>query len=119
MSSLASWSYTAKATVWPIVGTDKWNKPIYGAPVVIDCDYGGDGKRGSSSLGLSASVRLEFVVKNTFWSEYAIAKVGDMIALGESTSDMPSNDADEIKHIIRYADTFERIADDYAILTGV
>lgn len=113
MSSLANWSYTAKATIWPITGTDKWNKPTYGAPVVIDCDYGGDGKRSNGNIG------LEFVVKNTFWTEYAAAKVGDMIALGESSSATTPDDADEVKHIIRYADTFERIADDYAILTGV
>ena len=58
-------------------------------------------------------------VKNTFWTEYATAKVGDMIALGESSAATPPDDADEVRHIIRYADTFERIADDYAIMTGV
>ncbi|WJM80434.1 hypothetical protein [Pectobacterium brasiliense] len=119
MSSLANWSYTAKATIWPLADTDRYGKPTFGAPVVIDCDYGGDGKRGSSSLGLSASIRLEFVVKNTFWTEYAAAKVGDMIVLGESSAATPPDDADEVKHIIRYADTFERIADDWAIITGV
>lgn len=113
MSSLANWSYTAKATIWPVIDTDRYGKPTLGAPVVIDCDYGGDGKRGSGNLG------LEFVVKNTFWTEYATAKVGDMIALGESSASVPPGDADEVKHIIRYADTFERIADDYAIMTGV
>lgn len=113
MSSLANWSYTAKATIWPLADTDRYGKPTFGAPVVIDCDYGGDGKRGNSNVG------LEFVVKNTFWSEYATAKVGDMIALGESSAATPPDDADEVKHIIRYADTFERIADDFAILTGV
>ncbi|WP_264041538.1 hypothetical protein [Pectobacterium carotovorum] len=113
MSSLANWSYTAKATIWPLTDTDRYGKPTFGAPVVIDCDYGGDGKRGNSNVG------LEFVVKNTFWSEYATAKVGDMIALGESSAATPPDDADEVKHIIQYADTFERIADDYAILTGV
>lgn len=113
MSSVANWSYTAKATIWPVIDTDRYGKPTFGEPVVIDCDYGGDGKRGNGNLG------LEFVVKNTFWTEYATAKVGDMIALGESSATTAPDDADEIKHIIRYADTFERIADDYAILTGV
>ncbi|KFX20801.1 hypothetical protein [Pectobacterium betavasculorum] len=116
MSSVANWSYTAKATIWPVLDTDRYGKPTFGAPVVIDCDYGGDGKRGNGNVG------LEFVVKNTFWTEYADAKVGGMIVLGESTSSTsstPPDDADEVKHIIRYADTFERIADDYAILTGV
>ena len=27
--------------------------------------------------------------------------------------------ADEVRQVIRYADTFERLADDYAILTGI
>lgn len=114
MSSLAAWSYTAKATIWQVIETDRYGKPtLFSDPVVIDCDYGGDGKRGNGNVG------LEFVVKNTFWTEYAAAKVGDMIVLGESTALTPPNDADEVKHIIRYADTFYRTADDYAILTGV
>lgn len=113
MSSLAAWSYTAKATIWPVIDTDRYGKPTFGAPIVIDCDYGGDGKRGNGNAG------LEFVVKNTFWTEYAAAKVGDMIIIGESTSVTPPDDADEVKHIIRYADTFYRTADDYAVMTGV
>ncbi|GKX40428.1 hypothetical protein WCT81_04840 [Pectobacterium versatile] len=113
MSEIARWSYTAKATIWPLADTDRYGKPTFGVPVVIDCDYGGDGKRGSASFG------LEFVVKNTFWTEYAVAKVGDMIALGEHADTTPVADADEVRHIIRYADTFERTADDYAVITGV
>ncbi|MEQ9830555.1 hypothetical protein [Pectobacterium versatile] len=113
MSEIARWSYTAKATIWPVVDADRFNKPIFGPPVVIDCDYGGDGKRGNGNVG------LEFVVKNTFWTEYAAAKVGDMVIVGESSAATPPGDADEVKHIIRYADTFYRTADDYAIMTGV
>ena len=27
--------------------------------------------------------------------------------------------ADEVRQVIRYADTFERLADDYAVITGI
>lgn len=82
-------------------------------PIAILCDYQG---------GLSAKIGdlgREIVVKNTIWSEYAEAKEGDYILIGASTDTAPPDEADEIRQVIRYADTFERLADDYAILTGV
>ncbi|EPY4688628.1 TPA: hypothetical protein PCC30_001261 [Klebsiella pneumoniae] len=119
MSSIASWSYTAPATIWRRIrdadgsDTDGGGQP-YGweAPVAILCDYQG---------GLSAKIGdlgREIVVKNTIWTEYATAREGDYIFLGVSLSPTPPDDADEIRQIIRYADTFERLADDYAIITG-
>lgn len=78
------------------------------------CDYGG---------GLSAkigSIGTEIVVKNTFWSEYSEARKGDYLLIGESSeADPMAAGADEVMQVIRYADTFERTADDFAILTGV
>lgn len=78
------------------------------------CDYGG---------GLSArigSIGSEIVVKNTFWSEFSEAKKGDYLLIGESSEAEPlAAGADEVMQVIRYADTFERTADDFAILTGV
>jgi hypothetical protein len=72
--------------------------------------------------GLSAkigNIGTEIAVKNTFWSECSEAKRGDYILIGASTDADPINaGADEVMMVIRYADTFERIADDYAILTG-
>ncbi|WP_395303247.1 hypothetical protein R0L47_05610 [Pectobacterium polonicum] len=112
MSSLAAWSYTAKATIWPVIDTDRYGKPTFGEPVVIDCDYGGTSKQKSNTIG------NEIVVKLLFWTEYADAKQGDMIAIGEHSSSVPIGDADEIVNIERYADTFERLADDYEIATG-
>ncbi|EML6242725.1 TPA: hypothetical protein ACJ2P7_001210 [Klebsiella pneumoniae] len=119
MSSVANWSYTATATIWRRIrdadgsDTDGGGQP-YGweAPIAILCDYQG---------GLSAKIGdlgRELVVKNTIWSEYAEAKEGDYIFLGVSLSPNPPDDADEIRQMIRYADTFERLADDYAIITG-
>lgn len=114
MSSVANWSYTAQATIWRSIGTDEWNKPSFSAPFTIACDYGGDSKRGNADVG------REFVVKDTVWTEYAEAKEGDYLLIGVSTEANPiSAGADEIKHIIRHADTFDRVADDYALITGV
>ncbi|MCX8614979.1 hypothetical protein J3U38_07865, partial [Gilliamella sp. B3976] len=77
------------------------------------CDYGLDSALKTGDIGSG------FVIKNTFWTEYALANEGDFILIGESSElDPVKTGADEIKHIIRYADTFERIADDYALVTG-
>lgn len=78
------------------------------------CDYQG---------GLSAkigSIGTEIVVKNTFWSEYSEADKGDYLLIGTSIEPDPIvAGADEVMQVIRYADTFERLVDDWAILTGV
>lgn len=114
MSSLASWSYTAKATIWKRSGaTNDYGDPIFSPPVIIACDYqGGLSKR----LG---AIGGERVVKNTIWTEYALADAGDYIMIGQtSEADPITAGADEVMQAIRYADTFERAADDYAIITG-
>ncbi|MDU1358641.1 MAG: hypothetical protein E6932_27935, partial [Citrobacter freundii] len=61
----------------------------------------------------------EIVVKNTIWTEYAAARDGDSILIGASTALQPPDEADEIRQIVQFADTFERLADDFAIITGV
>lgn len=112
MSAAANWSYTAKATIWPLTGTDDWNKPAYGLPVVIDCDYGSKTRRKGAEAGREISVNLYV------WTEYADAKMGDKLAIGAFDSPTPVDDADVIIDIGRDADTFDRIADDYEIATG-
>lgn len=81
---------------------------------MILADYqGGLSKR----LG---SIGAEIVVKNTIWTEYALAQAGDYILIGRSDNPDPlAAGADEVVQAIRYADTFERLVDDWAILTGV
>lgn len=75
--------------------------------------------RGGLSKKL-ASTGAEIVVKNTIWTEFALAAAGDYLLIGVSTeADPVVAGADEVRQVIRYADTFERLADDYAILTGV
>ncbi|HCC6819947.1 TPA: hypothetical protein N2993_005423 [Klebsiella pneumoniae] len=115
MSSAASWSYTAKATIWRNLGVDEYGDSLgFSPPEVILCDYEGGVSKRIGGIG------AEIVAKNTIWTEYAIAKNGDYILIGESASSDPySVDADEVRQVIRFADTFERIADDFAILTGV
>lgn len=115
MSSLARWSYTAQATVWRSLGINEYGDSLgWSEPEIIACDYqGGLSKRVGAIGG-------EKVVKNTIWTEYALAKTGDYILIGVSTEVDPiTAGADEIMQSIQYADTFERTADDWAIITGV
>lgn len=113
MSSIGNWICTAKATFWRQTGKDKWGKPAFDAPVIIMCDYGGDMNAVRKEVG------QEIVFKNTVWTEFSEAKKGDYVLIGESSElDPIAAGADEVVHVIRWADTFERIADDYAILTG-
>lgn len=116
MSELARWSYTGKATFWKrLEGRTESGDPLgYEAPVVIDCGYqGGLSKR----LG---DIGSERVVKNTFWTEFADADTGDYIMIGVSTEANPLvAGADEVMQSVRFEDTFDRLVDDWAIITGV
>lgn len=115
MSSAASWSYTAPCTIWKSLGKDRDNQPLgWAAPLVIMADYQGGLSKRIGNIG------AELVVKNTIWSEYGEAEAGDYILIGESANPDPlAAGADQVMQVIRYADTFNRQADDYAILTGV
>jgi hypothetical protein len=114
MSSVANWSYTAPCTFWKQLGTDEYGQALgYETPQIIMCEYQG---------GLSSKITgvgTELIAKNTFWTEFAEAATGDYILIGESSDPDPiAAGADEIKLISRYADTFERLTDDYALVTG-
>lgn len=114
MSSLAIWSYTAEATIWRNLGDSEAGDPLgWAPPEIIMCDYQG---------GLSAklnNIGSEITVKNTVWTEFTEAKKGDYLLIGVSTMVDPiAAGADEVVQVIRYADTFERLAEDIAILTG-
>jgi hypothetical protein len=41
---------------------------------------------------------------------------GDYILIGASTDAAPPDEADEIRQIVQFADTFERLADDFALI---
>ncbi|MDL4067382.1 hypothetical protein KC310_06375 [Enterobacter hormaechei subsp. xiangfangensis] len=116
MSSISSWSYTATATIWrKLEGNDEYGDPLgYAPPEQIMVDYEGGLSKRIGSIG------SEVVVKNTVWTEFALAAAGDYLLIGVSKeADPVAAGADEVRQVIRYADTFERLADDYAILTGV
>jgi hypothetical protein len=115
MSEVARWSYTGKATFWKrIEGQNEYGDPLgYAAPVVIDCGYEGGLSKRLGSLG------AERVVKNTFWTEFAGADAGDYIAIGVFTDlDPLAAGADEVMQAVRFEDTFDRLVDDWAIITG-
>lgn len=121
MSSAASWSYTAKATIWRSLGNDSYGDPLgYTEPAFIWCDY--QGGLSKNVAGVSAAIGnlgTEVVIKNTIWTEFAQAKAGDYVLIGESTlADPIAAGADEVVRVIRYADTFERALEDFAIITG-
>lgn len=115
MSEVARWSYTGKATFWKrLEGQNEYGDPLgYAAPVVINCGYEGGLSKRLGSLG------AERVVKNTFWTEFADADAGDYIAIGVLTElDPLKAGADEVMQAVRYEDTFDRLVDDWAIITG-
>lgn len=116
MSEIARWSYTGKATFWKrLQGEDEYGDPMgFAAPVVIDCGYQGGLSRRIGNLG------SELVVKNTIWTEFADADTADYILIGVSDEADPLKaGADEVMQAVRFEDTFDRLVDDWAIITGV
>lgn len=113
MSSVANWSYTAKATIWPFLGVDGMTKvKTYGAPVTFDCGYS------STVETMKDDTGKEFVSKLTLFTEYSSAKAGDMVLLGSSNQLIPTiAGAKEVKLVLRDQDVFDGVADDYKIVT--
>ena len=113
MSAAASWSYTSRATLWPLLTRDDWTGVAsYGIPVQIACDYSAEAMRMTDALG------QEFVTRQIIHTERADIKRGDMILIGESSVASPvAAGAFEVRAVTRYADTFDQAADDYRITT--
>lgn len=113
MSSAASWSYTAVATVWPLLSRDDWTGvKIYGPPETFACDYSAESRRLVDGKG------TEFTTRQLVYTERADVKQGDMVLIGESTDPNPAAaGAHEVRLVTRYSDTFERQADDFLIAT--
>ncbi len=114
MSSTAAWANTAPCTFWKNLGIDEYGDSLgFDAPITIMCDYIGGLSEKIGSIG------KEVVVKNTFFTEFPGADKGDYVLIGNSTeSDPIAAGADEVAHVTRWGDTFERLADDWAIITG-
>ena len=113
MSASANWSYTAKATVWPWLGRDDWTGlEQFGPPQVFDCDYSAESKRMTDAKG------VEFTTRQIIYTERADIKQGDRLLIGESVLASPiAAGALEVRMVKRDADTFERVADDYQVMT--
>lgn len=113
MSSAASWSYTAKATHWSLTGRDDWTGAnTFGAPVVFDCDYSAESARMVDAKG------VEFVSRQIIYTERSSIAAGDWVLIGESTEVNPVHaGATEVRLVVRFADTLDRVADDYKVVT--
>lgn len=113
MSAAAAWSYTATATVWPLLGRDDWTGALsFGAPETFGCDYAAEAKRMTDDKG------VEFVSQQTIWTERADIKQGDRVLIGASAAvDPVAAGAVEVRAVKRSADTFDRKADDFTVMT--
>lgn len=113
MSSAANWSYTAKATLWVLQSRAAWGGGLtFDAPVSIACDYSVESKRATDSKG------DEFTTSLILYTERADIKQGDRVALGESSAVDPiAAGALEVRAIKRDADTHDRVADDYQVMS--
>lgn len=113
MSASSNWSYTATATHWVCMGYDGLTGGTsYAAPVTFQCDYSAEAKRMTDAKG------VEYVSRQTIYTERSTIKPGDYVAIGAFTEANPvSAGALEVRDVLRYADTFERTADDYKVVT--
>lgn len=115
LSKTARWAYTAKCTIWRDLGTAENGDDLgWSEPEIFMCEYQG---------GLSAkigNIGTEITAKNTFWTELSTASIGDYVLIGVSDNPEPLDaGADRVMTVLRYADSFYRQADDFAIITGV
>ncbi len=75
-------------------------------------DYSAQSERMVSASG------NDFVSKQTVYTEYALAKEGDFVLIGESSDASPYNAmAQEVLLVLNYGDVFERTAPDYKLVT--
>ena len=113
MSASAAWSYTATATLWVLLGRDDWTGAVaYWAPQAVPCDYSAKAERRTDSTG------IEFTTRQIIYTERADIKRGDRILIGATASlDPIAAGAAEVRSVRRYADTFDRLADDFEVAT--
>ena len=113
MSSAANWSYTAKATLWPFIAKDDWtHTETFGPPELFDCDYSAKAERRTDGKG------VEFVTRQLIYTERAGIKQQDRVLIGASAEVSPiTAGALEVRSVNRYADTLERLADDFEVAT--
>lgn len=112
MSSAAAWANTSKATHWSLLSRSDWDGArTWAAPVVFSCDYSAESAKAVDDTG------VEFVTRQTIYTERAGIKRGDMVLIGESTNADPvAAGAIEVRAVTRYADTFGGKAEDVKVL---
>lgn len=89
MSSLARWTYTNEATVYPYLGEDRFNGgTLFGEPYVIACTWktGGGVKR--TEGGQSGAHGDEFLVDTLIYTEDARPNYRDEVILAGHTRRM-------------------------------
>lgn len=98
MSSIARWSYTNTATVYPFEGMDSFNGGAsYGAPFTIACTWTGKSEQRRDANG------AEFVTRDVFYTEDQRPKYRDRIAKGDTTAQQwLAAKADEIRAVTDY-----------------
>lgn len=119
MSSLAAWSYTSKATHWPLTGRDDRTRvATYGPGVVFDCDYTSASTRERNASGGQFGDGVESRESQVIYTERATIKAGDRVLIG-SHAGKSALDAGawEVRSVARLADTFEQTADDFEVRT--
>lgn len=112
MSSLAAWSYTSKATHWPLLTRGEWGGTMsFGPPVEFACDYK------SEAISVTNERGIEFVSSQRFYTEKDDIRQGDRVLIGVSTvADPLAAGALSVQRVVRCADTFEQLRDDFEIL---
>jgi len=112
MSASAAWSYTSRATHWALTGVDDWTgAKTYSAPDVFACDYSAESTRMTDGKG------VEFTTRQILYTERSTVKQGDMVAIGEFAGSPQAAGAFEVRLVLRYADTFDQLADDFKVAT--
>lgn len=98
MSSIARWSYTNIATVWPFLSEDTYNGGItYDVPYTIACTWTGKTTQHRDSTG------AEFIARDTYWTEDQRPKYRDMIVKGDLSALTPAAaGAEEIRDVTNW-----------------
>lgn len=99
--------------MWTKTGFDDWSGvETYAAPQVIACDYSAESRVVTDPDG------EEFTTRQIIFTEADFIKRGDMILIGESAEANPiTAGAFAVRSVTRDADTFDRVADDFKIMT--
>ena len=112
MSSLSRWSHTSFATHWSLTGfDDATGVKTWAVPVTFACDYSAESKRMTDGNG------VEFTSRQIIYTERSTIKQGDMLLIGMHVGDPIAAKAFEVRSVMRDADTFEGLADDYKAVT--